>query len=51
MISKRGLELSEPLARFSGVLTGTPTYTGGRGPLLGASRVLDTHDDEGAPGR
>ncbi|WP_277182520.1 ATPase domain-containing protein [Caballeronia sp. BR00000012568055] len=49
MISKRGLELSEPLARFSGVLTGTPTYTGGRGPLLGASRFLDPQDDNGAP--
>ncbi|AQH03178.1 circadian clock protein KaiC [Burkholderia sp. KK1] len=32
-ISSRGLELSEPLTRFTGVLTGTPTFTGGPGPF------------------
>ncbi|MDR5781621.1 ATPase domain-containing protein [Caballeronia sp. LZ065] len=33
IISARGLELSEPLTRFNGVLSGTPTYTGGAAAL------------------
>lgn len=33
-IDRQGLRIGEPLAGFQGVLTGTPTYTGERDPLL-----------------
>jgi circadian clock protein KaiC len=33
-IDARGIRIGEPLSDFSGVLTGTPTYTGAQDPLL-----------------
>lgn len=34
-ITPQGIRVGEPLKEFQGVLTGTPAYTGGRGPLFG----------------
>lgn len=33
-LSRAGVELGEPLTEFQGILTGTPVYTGGSGPLM-----------------
>jgi circadian clock protein KaiC len=48
IISNKGLELSEPLARFTGVLTGTPTYTGGPGSLFNRPGIDESNDENGA---
>ncbi len=34
-ITTKGISIGEPLEQFQGVLTGTPSYFGGGGPLLG----------------
>lgn len=34
MIDSQGLRVGEPLSRFSGILTGTPSYVGANGPLM-----------------
>jgi circadian clock protein KaiC len=36
-LGRGGIQIGEPLHEFHGVLTGTPTYSGAVGPLLGES--------------
>jgi circadian clock protein KaiC len=49
-ISPRGLELSEPLTRFVGVLTGTPTFTGGAAALRDRDRPRNQDDADNDAG-
>lgn len=49
IISARGLELSEPLTRFNGVLSGTPTYMGGAAGLGKQRDYSQSGGENGAP--
>jgi circadian clock protein KaiC len=40
-LSGEGLSLGPPLTQFSGIFSGTPTYTGEADPLLSASGRID----------
>ena len=40
-LTRRGIALGPPLRNFSGILSGTPTYTGDSNPLLGDSVLQD----------
>jgi circadian clock protein KaiC len=37
-LGSAGIHIGQPLREFHGILTGVPTYTGGRDPLLGEPR-------------